>query len=652
MALPGGIMKYPFEYSAQSVRFRLQSGGKRMEIEVDGVRQGTASSQVVLPDGSREDVVWSAGSTVKGEFALRGSTAGGSWTLRVRSCVNARGLAGLRVVMSGTARRGKNVLGLVPLAFSRLQADHVVLQGRSAGGCRAIAGPGAGENVKSHLMMMVRRGASVLQIAQPLRQNNPSHITGRFRGGFLHELSVTTPFDLAYGVGRLTAEPVSLFVSDDGHGLMEAWAEEQAAGVIRPAPPPPLAGWNSWDYYRWTITEDAVLGNAEFIAADPVLSRHVKRIIIDDGWQYAYGEWDPNHLFPHGMEWLARRLSKLGFEPGIWMAPGIVEPQARIAQWETDMLARGVSGLPCICFTCMARNGFVLDPTVHKTRQWLHSLFTRYADMGFKYFKLDFLSPVARAPRYSDKSVPRGRIVETLLEPARQALAGRAHIMGCGYDFHAGIGCVDEVRTSSDIHARWDSICGNVGSIAGRWWAQSRWWGNDPDFALARGPQTSDDPDLQRLLPSLVNVKPNETQTYGGEFVLATMNRDEARVLLSLVVVSGGAVNLSDNLMKLNEEGLDLVRRTVAAPRGCAGVPLDLFASERPAKWIQRTSAGWRVLLINWSDAPKELALDIGAFGISAEKGRNFWTDKTVKARGGVLTTPLPPHACLLVEFQ
>ena len=60
----------------------------------------------------------------------------------------------------------------------------------------------------------------------------------------------------------------------------------------------PVCGWNTWDYYRWTITEDEVLKNAEFIAKDPVLSKHVKRIIIDDGWQYCYGEWGMPPLPP------------------------------------------------------------------------------------------------------------------------------------------------------------------------------------------------------------------------------------------------------------------------------------------------------------------------------------------------------------------
>lgn len=644
-------MTISFECTPPSIRFSCRKGCRNLRIDLPGMPLGAVSSQVVLSDGSREDVVWEQGRRIKDGIILQGVAAGGNWTLRVSGETNARGVSGLRLEMAGTAHRGRPVAGLAPFVLARLPADHVLTHGRSAGGCRAFIAPNPGETVTSHCMLMVRRGEAVLQIAQPLEQDYPSVITGHFKGAVLRDLAVTTPFAPEAAVGHLAAEPVSLYVDADGHALMESWAAAQASDPPRPEAPP-MAGWNSWDYFRWTVTEEAVLRNAEFIAADPVLSRHVKRLIIDDGWQYAYGEWEANPLFPHGMGWMARRLTKLGFEPGLWIAPGVVEPHARIAQWNPEMLACGDSGHPCLCFNGMERQCFVLDPTVPKTRRWLHDLFSRHADMGFRYFKLDFLIAVAGAPRYDDPSVPRGQIVKMLLEPARQALHGRAQIMGCGYDFHAGMDYVDEVRTSSDIHARWDSICENVGSIAGRWWAQGRWWGNDPDFALVRGPQTSDDPDLQRLRPCLVFVKPHAPTAPAGDYVLATMNGLEARTLLGLVVISGGAVNLSDDLTKLNAEGLDLMRRTVAAPRGAAGVPLDLFRSLRPAQWIQRVGEGLRVLLVNWSDEPREIALDLRAVGIDAERGRDFWTDAAVKIRNGVLARPLPPHACLLVEFQ
>ncbi|MCG3146629.1 MAG: hypothetical protein PCFJNLEI_00062 [Verrucomicrobiae bacterium] len=511
------------------------------------------------------------------------------------------------------------------LRVKNIPADHVLVHGRSAGGCASIPMP-ANEKFTSYLQTMITRQGVTLQLCQPLRQVNPSAMSGIAGKRGVRNLTVTSG-------------PLYLYSSPNGHALMEAWADQNRERVPQLNP---VVGWNSWDYYRWTVTEEAVVRNAEFIAADPVLRRHVKRIIIDDGWQYCYGEWDANPLFPHGMEWLAKRLTRTGFEPGLWFAPAVIEPHARIAQWDTDMLAKGESGHPCLAFECMRRFGFVLDPTVPKTQRWLRALFDRYASMGYRYFKLDFLKQMLKAPVFADTAVPPGQLVRRLVEAAHRGINGRAQIMGCGYDFFAGNALVNAVRTSSDIHARWDCVKENVSSIAARWWAHGRLWENDPDFALCRGPATAKDPDLNRLRPCLVFVKPNEPAPH-EPWVLSTLSLDEARTLLSLVLISGGAVNLSDDLTKLNPVGLDLIRRTVAAKRGAAGIALDLFSAKYPRYWTQQPN---RVLLINWDDKPRTLSMNV-----TGDRARDFWTGKPVTVRHGKLTAELPAHTSLLAEL-
>lgn len=638
-----------FKHRWGKIALTVTPGRPEYALELPGFRLAGCEARVMSDGGASEPVTWT-GASRKGDIVhLTGRTRSGRWELIFNAVRNTRGVSGVRIDMQGRLTKGAHVTDLAPLNVARLKADHLLLQGRSAGGCRLIPLPILKEEtIESYHQQMITRGPITLQICLPLLQDNPTRLSARIRDG-IKDLSVTTPLS-GRAVKAPRSEPVSLFADGDGHGLMEAWAEAQSPPPKKPVDP--VAGWNSWDYYRWTISEEAVLKNAEFIAADPVLRRHVKRIIIDDGWEYAYGEWDANPLFPHGMGWMAKRLSALGFEPGLWFAPSIVEPHARIAQWDPDMLARGNSGLPCMAFTCMQRHGFVLDPTVPKARQWIHDLFDRYATLGYRYFKLDFLIQTLKAPIFADPVVPRGHIVRMLVEAARAGMKGRAKLMGCGYDFHAGAALVDEARTSSDIHARWDSVCENVASIATRWWAQGRWWGNDPDFALARGPETSDDPDLARLNPCAVFVKPEAPWAPWQDLKLATMGLAEARTLLSLVIISGGAVNLSDDLTRLNSAGLDLVRRTVAAERGTAGVALDLFSAQYPAQWHQRVGHGVRILLVNWSDRKKPVSLDLKALGLSSRTGRNFWTDEPVVARSGRIEAELGPHASLLVEFK
>ena len=540
-------------------------------------------------------------------------------------------------------------------------ATHLLSHGRSMGGCKTCRLPAAkleaendedpGAKFESYFQTMVSFASRKLHITQPLRQDNITSVSGAVDGDTVRGLAVATRFEFPQA-GRLTSETTTLAVVTDGFQAMRDWGDAQQAEPL-PAEPQPV-GWNSWDYYRWTITEEEVLKNADFIASDPVLSKHVKRIIVDDGWQYCYGEWDPNPYFKSGMDALARNLRAMGFVPGLWICPGIAEPHSRIAQWQTDWLAMSEGGDPCLSFACMMRFGFILDPTVPAVKQWLHDLFARYAAMGYGYFKTDFLMPVTRAPRYH-REVPRGQIIRELMAPIVDALRGKADLLGCGYDYTGGCDLVRMVRAGSDIHATWKGAKNNAVAVASRFWASNRVWVTDPDFCVCRGPETSADPDIGRLRCLYVGVKAEETrrEAWPGtpwDFGFDNIRASEAECLLSIALMNGGAINLSDKLYVLNERGLDLVRRTVSAARGSAPTPVDLFESDRASKWVQRIPGGLRVLLVNWEDADAELALDLAPFGVNASRARDFWTDRDVVLAGNVIRASLAPHSCLLAE--
>ena len=550
-----------------------------------------------------------------------------------------------------------------PLFGATLEkATHLLCHGRTMGGCKTCKLPATNlvpeddetETTKfsSFFQTMISFADRKLHVTYPLRQDNISFVTGQIDGDTVRDFSVQTVFEFAKA-GRLVTEKAVLASVTDGFAAMLNWGNAQQKEHL-PAEPQP-AGWNSWDYYRWTISEDEVMKNAEFIAADPVLSKHVKRIIVDDGWQYCYGEWEPNPLFKSGMDTLAKNLRKLGFTPGLWICPGIAEPHSIIAQWQTDWLAMSEGGDPCLSFTCMRRNGFILDPTLPEVKKWLFDLFTKYADMGYGYFKTDFLMPVCRAPRYH-REVPRGQIIRELMTPITDAIRGKADLLGCGYDYTGGCDLVRMVRAGGDIHATWNNVRANAVSLAARFWASNTVWVTDPDFCVCRGPETSADPDIGRLRCIYVFVTPEETRRgirpdYPWSFGFDTILAHEAQGLLSLALMNGGAVNLSDKLYVLNDVGLDLVRRTVAAPHGSAPVPVDLFESDLASKWIQKLPDGYRVLLINWQDTDAEMTFDLSPFGINATKGTNFWTDEDVAISGNVIRATLRAHGCLMVTL-
>lgn len=642
-----------------SIRFGFEEETQVFWFSLPGFEKLLFSPAAELDGEKVEGLLWKPLESKPGESLFQSKNASGVWTFAMRSTSEAReagGGGGIEFSLEAQLDGKANHATLKPLCFQPFAATHLLCHGRAMGSCSAhLLASAKSEPVLSTFWIAITRGASTLHLSHRLEQDDLSHFSGQIEGGHLRDLEAATVLDPCRGtLIRSETVTITACASEQGHELMFDWAKTQAPRE-EPLPVPQESGWNTWDYYRWTITEEEVFKNAEFIAADPILSKHIKRIIIDDGWQHCYGEWEANFLFPSGMEAIARRLNRMGFAVGLWIAPTIVEPHSRIAQLEPEMLAMNRSGVPCLAYSCMERKGLILDPTREKVRDWWTKLFGRYAGYGYRYFKLDFLAITLHAPRFADASVPKGSIVRRIIEPIRKAVGEESRILGCGYNFEGGVGLVDDARISSDIHANWEAVKENVTSIAARFWSHRRFWVNDADFALCRGGETSDDPDLHRLKPLLVFVKPEDENTDRRWAMnsLVALTEKEAEVLLSLVIVSGGAVNLSDNLARLNAKGLGLLHRVVSAEKGNAALPLDLFRSEHPSHWVQKLDSGvHRVLLINWTEEAAEYVLDVQGLNLPTRNVRDFWSDQSVPVCGGQLSAVLPPHSCLLAELK
>ena len=169
-------------------------------------------------------------------------------------------------------------------------------------------------------------------------------------------------------------------------------------------------------------------------------------------------------------------------------------------------------------------------------------------------------------------------------------------------------------------------------------------------FSLISGAFISVSSDLFGMLP--LGIKPS--LVLGGSIMqvvpgLAFVNG--VRDVISGDLVSGGAVNLSDRMDRLNAKGVELARRLVSAVHGEQGLPLDLYQSAQPAVWLQKLPDGrHRVLLINWSDEPKAMSFDFAAHGIQCTTATDFWHDGRLPVVNGTLSATVPPRSCLLAE--
>ncbi len=622
--------------SSGQLNFHLQNHFKLNRI---------VSSAVI--NGKNIPLSWEVRTRSAGEILLKAPLPQGVCYLRITS----EKPDSLTLHFSAELKKSAESFSARIFSLPELRATHVLTQGMMMGGCESILFPcSRKQEFCSWYQTLITNNEHYLRISTPLAFDHFSMLKGRPAGKKISALRME--LDTGHFNGRvIVAPPVTFTAGMNGFTLLEDYGKENSSS----APDPEMAqpGWNSWDYYRWTVSEEAVLANAEKIAADPVLRNHVKRIIVDDGWQCCYGEWEANSRFPSGMKMLANELKKMNFIPGLWLSPGIVEPHAPIAQLDYDMLAMSEGGQPCLGFECMRRYGFLLDPTVAHSRQFLSDLFRRYTAMGYGYFKLDFLAHIFNAPRMHDLSVPRARLVAELLRPVREATRGKAKLLGCNYPFCSGTALVDGVRIGSDIHALWDGISHNVISVAAYSWMNETLWTADPDFALCRSFDTADDPDLNRLKCRLVFVEPKSPYAAMQDWGLVDIQRPQTELLLSIVLLNAGAVNLSDNLCRLNEIGLELAGKVVSAPRGKTARPLDLFASQRPSYFLQEIPGGYRLLLVNWTQEAQNRAIDLRNYGISkVSNAKNFWSGGALRQNTPVFEYELPPRSCLLIEFS
>ena len=86
-----------------------------------------------------------------------------------------------------------------------------------------------------------------------------------------------------------------------------------------------------------------MLRQAEFAA------RHLKPfgfeyMQVDDGFYRAFGDWEGNDRFPHGMKWLAEQIRGLGLKPGIWLAPYVITEGTDVHRNHPDWLVHRPDG--------------------------------------------------------------------------------------------------------------------------------------------------------------------------------------------------------------------------------------------------------------------------------------------------------------------
>ena len=402
-------------------------------------------------------------------------------------------------------------------------------------------------------------------------------------------------------------------------------------------------GWCSWYYYFQNITPAEISKNLQSVSQlKPRLP--LKYFQIDDGFEQDVGSWfEFDAEFPNGVTALSQDIRREGLTPGIWLAPFILEPRSKLIRRHPNWLLRNENSRPVNSGFAWNGLGRALDLTHPDALGYVRDVIrTAVQDWGFPYLKLDFLYAAALPGSHHDPTKTRAQILRQALELIRKEAGDDAILLGCGCPIGPGIGIFDMMRISADVSPEWEPNafgikkpvrnepnmpCARnaIQNIITRAPMDPHWWVNDPDCLLVRS-------DSKLTLP-------------------------EVQSLATAIGLTGGAVLISDDMSKLSEDRLRIAQSLLPVLPPNPQV-VDLFEKPLPAKLrqVMQTPAGERqvIALFNWSDEPRDLELNLKAFGLDQKPWlmREFWTGEWAEVESDYGFRAVPAHGVRLMTLS
>ena len=315
--------------------------------------------------------------------------------------------------------------------------------------------------------------------------------------------------------------------------------------------PLPPSGWCSWYFFYQEIDENEIKLTAKWIA-DNLKDYGVEYVQIDDGWQgtgHGLGEnrdWSTiNNRFPGGMDGLARYIKSLGLKPGIWLAPH-GQSNASLVKNHPGVFLMKQDGTSA---SSTWEGTYLVDPSAPEAQKYLKDLFTTLAGWGYEYFKIDGQPVVVREYR-NKKDFMKSPIADSdelyrdTLESIREAIGPNRYLLGCWVVPLEGVGLMNGSRIGADVLPNWDGFKFAMRATMQYYFLHNVAWYADPDVFIVRSP----------------------------------LGLEQARAWATLQGLTGQAALMSDRLMDLSPERVELVKRVYPA---VDIRPLDLFSSDR-----------------------------------------------------------------------
>ena len=218
---------------------------------------------------------------------------------------------------------------------------------------------------------------------------------------------------------------------------------------LKPLTDKKIIGYTSWYNHYQNINSQLILNALEKTEGPYNLFQ------IDDGFETFVGDWldvDPNK-FPEGLEPIVHKIHEKGLMAGIWLSPFIAEAKSRLVKEHPSWLSVNKKNKE-IYAGCNWSGQIPLDLNKKGAVKYIRDVLRHYKDMGFDFFKLDFLY-ASNLKRLEGKT--RAETAEFGYSILREELEGKL-ILGCGATLSNAFGKFDYCRIGPDVSLIFDDV--------------------------------------------------------------------------------------------------------------------------------------------------------------------------------------------------
>ena len=211
---------------------------------------------------------------------------------------------------------------------------------------------------------------------------------------------------------------------------------------------PKLKGYTSWYRHYQRVSHDILTNDLKGIDA-----KDYDLFQIDDGYQKHIGDWMilDHEKFPDGLGPLIKDVQEKGLIPGLWMAPFVCETDSDIFINHKEYLAYDEDLNPIQAGSNWS-GFYALDWQKDVVKDYIRNCLKHYVDMGFTFFKLDFLYAALLSIKPHQT---RGEVMHEAMVFLRSVLKDQL-ILGCGVPLSSSFGLVDYMRIGPDVSLSFD----------------------------------------------------------------------------------------------------------------------------------------------------------------------------------------------------